>query len=123
MKKSTKILLIIAAFLVLAGALLFVCVMLTTSAFMFFTPVQLLCTGGTPGNSTKVMLLYIYENGIQKGNIGAQRYVDKRFHLLHSGLQILQDIVHHLSKAISSSTVVGNCMSSRSSGSIMWCFT
>ena len=54
----------------LRNQLLFVCVMLTTSAFMFFTPVQLLCTGGTPGNSTKVMLLYIYENGIQKGNIG-----------------------------------------------------
>lgn len=54
----------------LKNQLLFVCVMLTTSAFMFFTPVQLLCSGGTPGNSTKVMLLYIYENGIQKGNIG-----------------------------------------------------
>ena len=53
----------------LKNTLLFVGIMLTTSAFMFFTPVQLL-TNGTPGTSTYVMLFYIYQQGIQQGNIG-----------------------------------------------------
>lgn len=52
----------------LKNQLLFVCIMLTTSAFMFFTPVKVL-TDGTPGDSTLVMLLYIYRQGIQQGNI------------------------------------------------------
>lgn len=52
----------------LKNQLLFVCIMLTTSAFMFFTPVKVL-TDGTPGTSTMVMLLYIYQQGIQQGNI------------------------------------------------------
>lgn len=50
--------------------LLFVCIMLTTAAFMFFTPVQLLCTDGTPGTSTLVMMVEIYNKGIQEGNLG-----------------------------------------------------
>lgn len=52
----------------LKNQLLFVCIMLTTSAFMFFTPSQML-TDGTPGTSTLVMLLYIYKQGIQQGDI------------------------------------------------------
>lgn len=53
----------------LKNQLLFVCIMLTTSAFMFFTPVKLL-TDGTPGTSTSVLLFYIYQQGIQQGNLG-----------------------------------------------------
>ncbi|MBO4358513.1 MAG: sugar ABC transporter permease [Erysipelotrichaceae bacterium] len=53
----------------LKNTLLFVGIMLTTSAFMFFTPVQLL-TNGTPGTSTYVMLFYIYQQGIEQGNTG-----------------------------------------------------
>ena len=52
----------------LKNQLLFVCIMLTTSAFMFFTPVKVL-TDGTPGNSTLVMLLYVHRRGIQQGDI------------------------------------------------------
>lgn len=52
----------------LKNQLLFVCIMLTTSAFMFFMPAKIL-TDGTPGDSTLVMLLYIYRQGIQQGNI------------------------------------------------------
>lgn len=53
----------------LKNQLLFVCIMLTTSSFMFFTPVKLL-TDGTPGTSTSVLLFYIYQQGIQQGNLG-----------------------------------------------------
>ncbi len=52
----------------LKNQLLFVCIMLTTSSFMFFTPVKML-TDGTPGNSTLVMLLYVHRRGIQQGDI------------------------------------------------------
>lgn len=52
----------------LKNQLLFVCIMLTTSSFMFFTPVKVL-TDGTPGNSTLVMLLYVHRRGIQQGDI------------------------------------------------------
>lgn len=52
----------------LKNQILFVCIMLTTSSFMFFTPVKVL-TDGTPGNSTLVMLLYIHRHGIQQGDI------------------------------------------------------
>ena len=52
----------------LKNQLLFVCIMLTTSAFMFFTPVKVL-TDGTPGNSTLVMLPYVHRRGIQQGDI------------------------------------------------------
>lgn len=48
--------------------LLFVCIMLTTSAFMFFTPAKVI-TNGTPGTSTMVLLLYIYQQGIERGDI------------------------------------------------------
>lgn len=53
----------------LKNTLLYVCIMLTTSAFMFFTPVKVL-TDGTPGTSTMVMLLYIYQQGIWQGDVG-----------------------------------------------------
>ena len=53
----------------LKNTLLYVCIMLTTSAFMFFTPVKVL-TNGTPGTSSMVMLLYIYQQGIWQGDVG-----------------------------------------------------
>lgn len=49
--------------------ILFVCVMTTTVAFMFFTPVKIL-TDGTPGTSTMVMLLHIMNKGIKNSDIG-----------------------------------------------------
>lgn len=49
--------------------ILFVCVMTTTVAFMFFTPVKIL-TDGTPGTSTMVMLLHIMNKGIINSDIG-----------------------------------------------------
>ena len=49
--------------------ILFVCVMTTTVAFMFFAPVQIL-TKGTPGTSTMVMLLHIMNKGIKNSDIG-----------------------------------------------------
>jgi len=49
--------------------ILFVCVMSTTVAFMFFTPVKIL-TDGTPGTSTMVMLLHILNKGIKNSDIG-----------------------------------------------------
>jgi ABC-type sugar transport system permease subunit len=49
--------------------ILFVCIMTTTVAFMFFTPVQLL-TDGTPGTSTVVMLFHIMKKGINNSDIG-----------------------------------------------------
>ncbi|GFI29133.1 lactose transport system permease protein LacF [Lachnospiraceae bacterium] len=49
--------------------ILFVCIMTTTVAFMFFTPVKIL-TDGTPGTSTMVMLLHIMNKGIINSDIG-----------------------------------------------------
>lgn len=49
--------------------ILFVCVMTTTVAFMFFTPVKIL-TDGTPGTSTMVLLLHIMNKGIKNSDIG-----------------------------------------------------
>lgn len=49
--------------------ILFVCIMTTTVAFMFFTPVKIL-TDGTPGTSTVVMLLHIMKKGINNSDIG-----------------------------------------------------
>lgn len=49
--------------------ILFVCVMTTTVAFMFFTPVKIL-TDGTPGTSTVVLLLHIMNRGIKNSDIG-----------------------------------------------------
>lgn len=49
--------------------ILFVCIMTTTVAFMFFTPVKIL-TDGTPGTSTMVMLLHIMNKGIKNSDIG-----------------------------------------------------
>lgn len=49
--------------------ILFVCIMTTTVAFMFFTPVKIL-TDGTPGTSTMVMLLHIMKKGINNSDIG-----------------------------------------------------
>lgn len=51
------------------NSILFVCIMTTTAAFMFFTPVQIL-TDGTPGTSTEVMLLQIMKKGINNSDIG-----------------------------------------------------
>lgn len=49
--------------------ILFVCIMTTTVAFMFFTPVKIL-TNGTPGTSTTVLLLHIMNKGITNSDIG-----------------------------------------------------
>ena len=49
--------------------ILFVCIMSTTTAFMFFTPVKIL-TDGTPGTSTQVLLLHIMNRGISDSNVG-----------------------------------------------------
>ena len=49
--------------------ILFVCIMSTTTAFMFFTPVKIL-TNGTPGTSTMVILLHILNKGIKNSDIG-----------------------------------------------------
>lgn len=49
--------------------ILFVCIMTTTVAFMFFTPVKIL-TDGTPGTSTMVLLLHIMNKGIKNSDIG-----------------------------------------------------
>ncbi len=49
--------------------MLFICIMATTTAFMFFTPVKIL-TDGTPGTSTMVLLLYIMNTGIKNSDIG-----------------------------------------------------
>ena len=51
------------------NSILFVCIMTTTAAFMFFTPVQIL-TDGTPGTSTEVMLLQIMKKGVDNSDIG-----------------------------------------------------
>lgn len=48
---------------------LFVCIMCTTAAFMFFTPVKIL-TEGRPGTSTVVMLFYLLNKGIKESKIG-----------------------------------------------------
>lgn len=53
----------------LRNNILFVCIMSTTAAFMFFTPVKLL-TDGTPGTSTQVLLLHIMNRGITESNVG-----------------------------------------------------
>ncbi len=53
----------------LKNSFLFVMIMATTTAFMFFTPVKIL-TDGTPGTSTMVLLLYIMKKGISQSNIG-----------------------------------------------------
>jgi len=49
--------------------ILFVAIMSTTVAFMFFTPVKIL-TDGTPGTSTMVILLHILNKGIKNSDIG-----------------------------------------------------
>ncbi|MEA4875575.1 carbohydrate ABC transporter permease [Anaerorhabdus sp.] len=49
--------------------ILFVCIMCTTTAFMFFTPVKIL-TDGRPGTSTVVMLFHILNKGIKESKIG-----------------------------------------------------
>lgn len=51
------------------NSILFVCIMTTTVAFMFFTPVQIL-TDGTPGTSTEVLLLHIMKKGIDNSDVG-----------------------------------------------------
>lgn len=51
------------------NSILFVCIMTTTVAFMFFTPVKVL-TDGTPGTSTMVLLLHIMNKGIRSSDIG-----------------------------------------------------
>jgi ABC-type sugar transport system permease subunit len=55
----------------LRNTFLFVMIMATTTAFMFFTPVQILTDGnGSPGTSTMVLLLYIMKKGISQSNVG-----------------------------------------------------
>jgi len=49
--------------------IIFVAIMSTTVAFMFFTPVKLL-TDGTPGTSTMVILLHIMNKGIKNSDMG-----------------------------------------------------
>ncbi len=51
------------------NTILFVCIMCTTVAFMFFTPVKIL-TEGRPGTSTVVMLFHILNKGIKESKIG-----------------------------------------------------
>ncbi len=51
------------------NTILFVCIMTTTVAFMFFTPVKIL-TDGTPGTSTEVLLLHIMKKGIDNSDVG-----------------------------------------------------
>lgn len=46
----------------------FVCIMATTQAFMFFTPVKVL-TDGMPGTSTYVLMLHIMNRGINNSDI------------------------------------------------------
>lgn len=53
----------------LRNNILFVCIMSTTTAFMFFTPVKVL-TNGTPGTSTQVLLLHIMNRGITNSDVG-----------------------------------------------------
>lgn len=55
--------------LLIKNNILFVCIMTTTVAFMFFTPVKIL-TDGTPGTSTMVLLLHILNKGIKNSDIG-----------------------------------------------------
>jgi len=49
--------------------ILFVCIMATTTAFMFVIPIKVL-TDGTPGTSTVVMMLHILKRGIQNNDVG-----------------------------------------------------
>lgn len=53
----------------LRNNILFVCIMSTTTAFMFFMPVKIL-TNGTPGTSTQVLLLHIMNRGITNSDVG-----------------------------------------------------
>ena len=75
--------------------LLFVCIMLTTSAFMFFTPVQLLNKSGTPGTSTRVMLMDIYENGIQQGDIAYASAMSLILMLIILFFSMIQWFINH----------------------------
>lgn len=71
------------------NSILFVCIMTTTTAFMFFTPVKIL-TDGTPGTSTEVMLLHIMKKGIQNSDIGyasAMSIILMIIILIFSGIQ------------------------------------
>ncbi len=49
--------------------ILFVCIMSTITAFMFFAPVKIL-TEGKPGTSTVVMLFHILNKGITESKVG-----------------------------------------------------
>lgn len=71
--------------------ILFVTVMVTNSAFMFFTPIKLLTKGG-PGTSTTTLLLYVMRNGVEQGNLGlgsAGSLILMFMILLVSGIQFL----------------------------------
>lgn len=73
------------------NSILFVTVMVTNSAFMFFTPIKLLTKGG-PGTSTTTLLLYVMRNGVEQGNLGlgaAGSMVLMAMILSVSGLQFL----------------------------------
>ena len=72
-------------------SILFVTVMVTNSAFMFFTPIKLLTKGG-PGTSTTTLLLYVMRNGIEQSNLGlgsAGSIILMAMILSVSGLQFL----------------------------------
>lgn len=71
------------------NSILFVCIMTTTVAFMFFTPVKIL-TDGTPGTSTEVLLLHIMKKGIDNSDVGyasAMSIVLMLIILFFSGIQ------------------------------------
>lgn len=73
------------------NSILFVTVMVTNSAFMFFTPIKLLTKGG-PGTSTTTLLYYVTRNGIEQGNLGigsAGSMVLMAMILCVSGIQFL----------------------------------
>ena len=73
------------------NSILFVTVMVTNSAFMFFTPIKLLTKGG-PGTSTTTLLLYVMRNGIEQSNLGlgsAGSMVLMAMILCVSGIQFL----------------------------------
>lgn len=73
----------------LKNSLLYVTIMLTSSAFMLLTP-MLLLTDGTPGTSTLTMLLHIYKQGIEQGNIGYSSAMSLLLMAMIAGLSALQ---------------------------------
>ncbi|MEG1752948.1 MAG: sugar ABC transporter permease, partial [Christensenella sp.] len=82
----------------LRNNILFVCIMSTTTAFMFFTPVKVL-TNGTPGTSTQVLLLHIMNRGITNSDIGYASAMSMVLMLIILSFSVLQWVLTKERKA------------------------